>query len=104
SYVGTKLQAAEKRMALFGRTYDISIPVDRDFVTDGESSAYLELQTLVIPDLKRMLMNSEPGFKHRIKQSVIERTANGLQATRELNLVALTRDAFHELGSYMIPN
>jgi len=104
SYVGTKLQAAEKRMALFGRTYDISIPVDRDFVTDGETSPYLELQTLVIPDLKRMLMNSEAGFKYRIKQSVIERTANGLQATREINLAALTRDAFHELGSYMIPN
>ncbi|VVT29935.1 conserved hypothetical protein [Hoeflea sp. EC-HK425] len=104
SYVGTKLQAAEKRMTLFGRTYDVSIPVDRDFVTDGETSAYLELQTLIIPDLKRMLMNSEPGFKHRIKQSVIERTANGLQATREINLAALTRDAFHELGSYMIPN
>ncbi len=104
SYVGTKLQAAEKRMARFGRTYDVSIPVDRDFVTDGEASAYLELQTLVIPDLKRMLMNSEPGFKYRIKQSVIERTANGLQATREINLAALTRDAFHELGSYMVPN
>ncbi|MDF1610325.1 hypothetical protein PZ897_19260 [Hoeflea sp. YIM 152468] len=104
SFVGTKLQAAEKRMALFGRTYDVSIPVDRDFLADGESSAFLELQTIVIPDLKRMLMNAEPEFKYRIKQSVIERTTNGLQSTREINLAALTRDAFHELGSYMIPN
>jgi hypothetical protein len=104
SLVGTKLQAAEKRMAQYGRTYDISIPVDRDFISDAKSAAYLELQTIVVPDLKRMLMNAEAEFKYRIKQSVIERTANGLQATREINLEALTRDAFHELGSYMIPN
>lgn len=104
SYVGTKLQAAEKRMSLFGRTYDVSIPVDRNFISDEDTAGYPHLQTVVIPDLKRMLMNADPEFKYRIKQPVIERTANGLQTTRELNLASLTSDAFHELGSYIIPN
>ncbi len=102
--VGTKLQAAEKRMAMFGRTYDVSIPVDRNFISDDDTANYLHLQTIMIPDLKRMLMNADPEFKYRIKQPVIERTANGLQTTREINLSALTADAFHELGSYIIPN
>ncbi len=104
SCVGTRLQAAEKRMSMFNRTYDVSIPVDRNFISDDEASSYLHLQTIVIPDLKRMLMNADPEFKYRIKQPVIERTANGLQATREINLSALTADAFNELGSYIIPN
>lgn len=103
--VGTKLQAAEKRMSVFGRTYDVSIPVDRNFISDDDTTgSYLNLQTIVIPDLKRMLMNADTEFKYRIKQPVIERTANGLQTTREINLSALTNDAFHELGSYIIPN
>lgn len=104
SMVGSKLPAAEKRMTLHGRTYDVSLPVDRDFCSDENSGTYMDPQTVVIPDLKRMLMNSDAEFKHRIKQSVIERTANGLQSTREINLEALTKDVFHELGSFLIPN
>lgn len=104
SMVGSKLPAAEKRMAFYNRTYDVSLPVDRDFLSDEENATYMDPQTVIIPDLKRMLMNSDAEFKHRIKQSVIERTANGLQATREIDLEALTRDVFHELGSYLIPN
>lgn len=104
SMVGSKLPAAEKRMAFYDRTYDISLPVDRDFLSEEKNATYMDLQTVIIPDLKRMLMNSDAELKHRIKQSVIERTANGLQATREIDLEALTKDVFHELGSYLIPN
>lgn len=104
SMVGGKLPAAEKRMAYYGRTYDVSLPVDRDFISEEKDATYMELQTVVIPDLKRMLMNADADFKHRIKQPVIERTANGLQASREIDLDALTKDVFNELGSYLIPN
>ena len=104
SMVGSKLPAAEKRMALHDRTYDVSLPVDRDFLSADENAAYMDVQPVVIPDLKRMLMSADAGFKYRLKQSVLERTANGFHATREVDLESLTKDVFHELGSYMIPN
>ena len=40
SMAGSKLPAAEKRMAANGRTYDVSLPVDRDFLSANVDAAF----------------------------------------------------------------
>lgn len=81
--------AVGKRLAAFGRTYDISLPADPEFQAG-----------IVIPDLKRRLLNS----KSRIAAPVPERRGQDVQATTQIDLRAVTCDVFSELGSYVVPN
>lgn len=86
---GAGREAVGRRLAALGRTYDISLPAD----PETQAGA-------VIPDLKRRLLNS----KSRLATPVPERRGEDVQATAQLDLRAVTRDVFSELGSYVAPN